>query len=201
MLRVGVTGGIGSGKSTVCRVFRVLGIPVCIADDIARQLMEEDPTLKAAIITTFGAGAYEDGRLNRPFLSAVFGDATKKEALDNLVHPATAAWTTAWFSKQSGAYAIKESALFLEAGLAHTVDVLVGMSAPEDTRIQRVSARSPLTDKAIRERMMAQMDAEEKMQRCDYVIINDGQNALLPQVLALHRIFSTGSASLKQQHF
>jgi dephospho-CoA kinase len=188
MLKIGLTGGIGSGKSTIARVFGLLGIPVYYADDAAKRLMQEDPGLRAAIIRHFGEEAYTNNQLNRAWLGAqVFGSAEKVKLLNSLVHPATIADAARWMSEQHSAYTLKEAALIFESGSEKELDYVIGVSAPEDIRIKRVMERDKTDADAIRKRMQNQMDEAEKMSRCDFVIVNDEQQLVIPQVLSLHR--------------
>ena len=190
MLKVGVTGGIGSGKSVVCRVFAALGIPVFNADEAARYVMANDQALKHAITGLLGEVVYVSGKPDRERIAAmVFGDAGKLKQLNALVHPVTIAYANDWMSAQEGAYAIKEAAIFFESGSYKEMDVMVGVFAPVDLRLARTVIRSGFTEEKVSAIMAQQMDEDEKMNRCDHVIINDDQQALLPQVLMLHEIF------------
>lgn len=187
MFRVGITGGIGSGKSLVAELFHVLGVPVLHADDTAKYLMEHDDELKASIIRHFGEKAYENGRLNRPFLaSAVFGKPERLELLNSLVHPATIAWSERWAAAQTSPYTLKEAAIFFESGSYREMDRMIGVYAPEAMRLQRAMQRDGATEAAIRERMARQMNEDEKMSRCDFIIRNDGTQSVIAQVLRLH---------------
>jgi dephospho-CoA kinase len=189
MLKVGVTGGIGSGKSTICQVFHTLGIPVFNADEAARWLMENDAQLIAHIKELFGESAYEGGKLNRPYIAtAAFGDKQKLDALNALTHPATIAYGKRWMETQTTPYAIKEAALFFESGSNKEVDVMIGVYAPIEVRLQRAMHRDNVSREKILERMGKQMNEEEKMKRCDYVITNDETRAVIPQVLDLHEL-------------
>lgn len=187
MLKVGVTGGIGSGKSTVCQVFRTLGIPVFNADDAAKWLMENDAKLVSGIKALFGEAAYENSKLNRPFIAAqAFNDREKLQALNALTHPATIAYGKRWMEEQTTPYAIKEAALFFESGSDKEVDVMIGVYAPQEVRIARAMKRDHISREQVLERLSKQMNEEEKMSRCKYVIINDDTKAVIPQVLELH---------------
>lgn len=188
MLRVGITGGIGSGKSLVCDVFRVFGVPVSNADDNARYLMEHDTTLIAGIKNLFGEAAYQNDTLNRAYLAQhVFSQPEKLAQLNALVHPAAIAFGNQWFQRQTAPYAIKEAAIFFESNTHTEMDVMIGVWAPEALRMARVLKRNATTEAAVRARMAQQMPEEEKMRRCDFVITNDDKTAVLPQVLALHQ--------------
>lgn len=187
MLKVGITGGIGSGKSTVCQVFRTLGIPVFYADEAARRLMENDLQLVAAITELFGPEAYENGRLNRPFIAGTaFREPEKLQQLNAVTHPATIQYARNWMAKQTTPYAIKEAAIFFESGSNKDVDVMIGVYAPAELRIHRAMLRDGATRQKIEARMAQQMNEEEKMKLCDYVITNDDVQAVIPQVLAIH---------------
>lgn len=187
MLSIGLTGGIGSGKSTVARVFEVLGIPVYYADMAAKELMNSDPALREALISTFGRETYTGNTLNRSYLSAlVFADPYKLEQLNALVHPVTIDHAAAWFAEQQTPYAIKEAALLFESGASAHLDFIIGVTAPAALRIKRVMDRDQLTREEVQRRMNRQVEDVIKMKLCDAVIHNDEQQAVLPQVLALH---------------
>lgn len=189
MLKVGITGGIGSGKSTVARMFQLLGIPVYYADTAAKRLMETDAQLIERIRTRLGAMAYENGRLNRAYIAQrVFNDKAELEWLNQQVHPATVADAAAWFAQQKAPYALKEAALLFESGSAGELDLIIGVFAPEAVRIHRVMQRDGVTAAQIRERMRNQIEETVKMKLCHYQIINDEQQLVIPQVLQLHQI-------------
>ncbi|HVW58606.1 MAG TPA: dephospho-CoA kinase [Puia sp.] len=189
MLRVGLTGGIGSGKSTVAGIFEVLGVPVAYADREAKKVMTEDPILRQQIILHFGENAYTDGRLNRPYLaSQVFSDKKKLELLNSLVHPATIAAGEKWMDAQKDRtpYAIREAALIFESDSVRYMDFVIGVYAPAALRIHRVLQRDKLSREEILQRMRNQIDEDIKMKLCDAVIYNDEQHPVISQVLSLH---------------
>jgi dephospho-CoA kinase len=190
MLRVGLTGGIGSGKSTVAALFEVLGIPVSYADREAKQVMNEDPVLREAIIRHFGAIAYAGGTLNRPYLaSEVFTSPEKLELLNSLVHPATISAGQKWVEQQAikgHPYVVREAALIFESRSALYLDFVIGVHAPSALRIHRAMQRDNSTREEVIRRMTNQIDEDIKMKLCDAVIENDEQEAIIPQVLALH---------------
>lgn len=187
MLKIGLTGGIGSGKTTIAQVFEVLGIPVYYADLAAKNLMNLDPELKKQIIASFGTEAYKDDALDRAFLAErVFGDSEKLARLNAIVHPATLRDADAWMKNQKTHYAIKEAALIFEAGLEKYFDYIIGVTAPETLRLERVQQRDLSSTEQIIQRMSQQMDEKEKINRCDFVIVNDGVQAVVPQVLSIH---------------
>lgn len=189
MLKVGITGGIGSGKSIVCQVFHTLGIPVFNADLAARELVNTDPALIQAIKRLFGPDIYINGKLDRQEVSAiVFKEPVKLKQLNALVHPATIAYGKAWMEKQTTPYVIKEAAIFFESGSYKDMNVMIGVFAPKELRIQRAIQREGMSLEKVRERMASQMDEEEKMKRCDYVIINDGVYPVIPRVNELHQL-------------
>ena len=187
MLRIGITGGIGSGKSTVAHIFNVLGIPVYDADAAAKRLVAQNEDLKQKIINAFGKEAYTDGILNRKYLSSkVFTDPEKIKLLNSLVHPATIQDADEWMREQDSPYVVKEAALIFESGSHKHLDHVIGVSSPEELRIQRTMLRSNLSRGEVLSRMKQQMDEEKKMALCDFIIINDEEQMVIPQVLALH---------------
>lgn len=192
MLKVGLTGGIGSGKSTVAGIFAVLGIPVYSSDLGARRLMNEDPELIKGIIAAFGQESYKDGQLDRAYLAAVvFNNKEKLAILNALVHPATIRDGERWMESQHGVpYAIKESSLIFEAGMQPQFDFIIGVGAPDPLRIKRVMDRDHIDADQVRRRMKNQIQVSIKLLLCDAVILNDEQHAVIPQVLALHHRLS-----------
>ena len=192
MLTIGLTGGIGSGKSTVAKIFEVLGIPVFNADLQAKQLMEENLDIRSAIQAQFGPETYTDGKLNRSILSAkVFSNSYLLDRLNSIVHPITIAYANSWAKRQTSPYVIKEAALIFEAGSGANLQYVVGVYAPKALRIHRVMQRDQFTREQVIERMNRQIKEEIKMKLCDYVLINDEQRLLTPQVLQLHKTFLT----------
>ena len=187
VLKVGLTGGIGSGKSTVAQIFEVLGIPVYYADVEAKRLMNEDPELRSAIVEAFGKQAYHENTLNRKYISSiVFSDRAKLDLLNSIVHPATKKDGETWMHHQITPYAIHEAALIFEANVNERLDYVIGVSSPMELRIKRAMQRDNASREEVLERMNKQLDVETKISRCDFVLINDEQQLLIPQVLALH---------------
>lgn len=188
---IGITGGIGSGKSTVARIFGLLGIPVYSADDAAKEIMVKDQLLIAQIKDHFGAEAYlPDGNLNRKFISnIVFSDKAQLEKLNSIVHPATIRDSEVWAQKQRSPYVIKEAALLFETESFHHVNRTIGVYAPESLRILRVMKRDGVSRDEVLARMHKQIDDRIKMKLSDFVIYNDEQQMVIPQVLALHKLF------------
>jgi dephospho-CoA kinase len=187
MLKVGLTGGIGSGKSTVAKIFGILGIPVYYADDAAKRLMNEDEELKAAIIHHFGTESYINNQLNRSWLaSLVFNNEEKLALLNSITHPATIYDANKWMENQNSPYVIKEAALLFESGSDANLDYVIGVYAPAPLRIRRTMQRDHITEEEVLKRMARQMNEEDKIGRCDFVITNDEREMVIPQVLALH---------------
>jgi len=198
VLRVGLTGGIGSGKSTVAQIFEVLGIPVYYADIAAKKLMNEDAELRSAITNIFGKEAYLHGILDRKYISSiVFSDPAKLKALNSLVHPATKKDGEAWMQQQTSPYAIHEAALIFEAKVSERLDQVIGVSSPLELRLKRAMERDKVNRDEVLKRMDQQLDEDIKMSKCDFVLINDEHQLLIPQVLDLHEKLIVSS---KQKH-
>ncbi|GAB4397780.1 MAG: dephospho-CoA kinase [Microscillaceae bacterium] len=191
---IGITGGIGTGKSTVCRIFALLGVPIYDSDTRARWLMNHLPVLKQAIIAHFGQQAYQDdGTLNRVYMARqVFQDAEKVKLLNQLTHPRVGQDFLEWVSlHQDHPYLLNEAALLFESGRYKTLHQTIVVQAPEKLRIERVMQRDPHRSEAdIRAIMQKQMPEEEKKAQADYIITNDESQMLIPQVLALHQLLS-----------
>jgi dephospho-CoA kinase len=197
-LKIGITGGIGSGKTTVCKIFETLGIPIYYADDRAKALYLENADLKQGVIQFFGAESYfSDGQLNRKWISDLaFQDPELLKKLNALVHPAVQKDGNVWHDAQSNVpYTLKEAALLFESGGDKYLDKIITVYAPKSLRIERVIKRSEgtMTKEDVEARMAKQMSEEEKKDRADYVIFNDGNKALIPQVLAIHHKILAGN--------
>ncbi|NBX28790.1 MAG: dephospho-CoA kinase [Chitinophagia bacterium] len=187
MLKVAITGGIGSGKSLVCQVFKTLGIPIFNADAVSNQLVEHDTGLKASIIKLFGKEAYINNNYNRKYIAhIVFSQAEKLKALNELIHPKAIEAAKQWFEKQQTPYAIKEAAILFESKAEQDIDIIIGVTAPEQIRIERVMQRIGCSKDEVIKRMQQQMPEDEKMKKCNYIIHNDNVTALIPQVLQIH---------------
>lgn len=189
MLRVGITGGIGSGKSTVCAVFETLGIPVYYADTETKQLYTKNSGLKDAVINAFGPDVYLNGNLDRAKMaSIVFSNKEKLNQLNQIVHPFVIQdfedWCKLHTNKQ---YVIKEAAIMFESGSYKQLDVIVGVIAPEEVRIERTMKRDGLSREEVVQRINKQMPADEMAKRCHYIIENNGHESLIVQVLDLHK--------------
>jgi dephospho-CoA kinase len=198
MLKVGITGGIGSGKTTVCQVFKTLGIPVLHADEAGRYLMENDALVIDGIKMLFGEAVYKAGVLDREQVSnIVFKRPGILEQLNTIVHPATIRYGRQWMEAQQGPYAIKEAAIFFESGSYTEMDVMIGVYAPRKIRILRATKRDNVPQEKILKRMSHQMSELEKMKRCHHVITNDGKKAIIPQVMLIHEKLLAQSATHK----
>jgi dephospho-CoA kinase len=188
MLKVGLTGGIGSGKSIVCQVFKTLGIPIFNADNAAKFLMQHDISLMNEIKKIFGEGIYKNNQLQSTTLAnIVFADKQKLQQLNELAHPATIAFANNWINTQNGPYIIKEAALFFESGTDSEMNIMIGIFAPKELRIKRVLERNSLTIHEVEARIAQQMNEDEKMDRCNFIITNNDLMAVIPQVLLIHQ--------------
>lgn len=186
MLRIGLTGGIGSGKTTVARIFSSLGIPIFNADESAKRLMSENENLRSAIIEKFGIDSYIGKDLNRAHLAKlVFADPEKLRWLNTLIHPLTIADAKKWMDTQQSPYVIKEAALLFESGAAAGLDFVIGVTAPETLRINRILQRDKTDLAQAKKRMDQQLEESLKVKLCDFVIKNDETTPLLPQVLKI----------------
>jgi len=187
MMKVGLTGGIGSGKSTVAKIFAALGVPVYYADKQAKHLMETSAELIQQIKDQFSEKAYENGKLNTRFLAeVVFHDKEKMASLNGIVHPHTIKDANEWMQKQTHPYAIKEAALIFESGSQGEYDLIIGVQAPHPLRILRTMKRDKIEREKVLERMDNQLDERIRLRLCDLIIENDEQRLLIPQVLAVH---------------
>lgn len=188
MLKVGLTGGIGSGKTLVCSVLEKLGVAVYYADSEARRLMNSDPELVLQISRLFGNKAYEGGILKREFIAQrVFKDKVLLTRLNELVHPAVRMDFSRWANEQKPAfYVVEEAAILFESGSDRNMDLTVGVFAEKELRVQRVMQRDGIAREQVRMRMNSQMNEKEKMERADMVIYNDGKLMILPQIINTH---------------
>ncbi|ALJ06621.1 dephospho-CoA kinase [Pseudalgibacter alginicilyticus] len=187
MMVVGLTGGIGSGKTTVAKAFFALGIPVYIADDEAKKLMRTSKTIKRKLITLFGEEAYIDNELNRPFLAdIIFNDKSYLEKMNAIVHPRVARHFNKWLLKQNSPYVIKEVAILFENDGYKNCDVVVTVVAPKSLRIKRLLERDTTTVKKIEAIMANQWTDEEKVKLSDYVIENIDMETTKNQVKNTH---------------
>jgi len=192
MLKVGITGGIGSGKTTVCKVFELLGIPVFYADDVAKSIMQTDPVLKTALLDTFGENSYtKDGMLNRAYISSiVFNDKQELEKLNSLVHPAVLRAFDNWvLEHHESPYVIKEAALLYESGGFKMCNKSILVIAPTLIKMNRVKLRDGISEEDIQLRMNRQFSDEMKIKYADHILNNDEKQLLIPQIIQLHQQF------------
>ena len=194
MYKVGITGGIGSGKSTVCRMLAERGVAIYDADSRAKELMSTSEPLRKALIENFGGEVFNSEGLNRAYLaSKVFNDAEQLRLLNSLVHPAVIADFEVWAEEQEGHYVGFESAILFEAGLENRVDVVVAVMAPESLRVERVMARDGHSKEQVMARIKSQMSDDERSDRSKYSIVNINVEDLEEDVEQLHRRLSYDS--------
>lgn len=189
MLKAGITGGIGSGKSTVARVFGLLGVPVYHADDAARQLLNDDPVISASVRKLLGDEVFRGGRPDRKLIAArVFSDKEKLAKLNAIIHPAVRDHFEDWVAAHSDApYLLKEAAILFESGTWKELDKIITVTAPEQVRIARVMKRDGASEQDVRSRMASQMSEEEKIRLSHFVIRNGDDDLVIPQALEVHR--------------
>jgi dephospho-CoA kinase len=185
--KLGITGGIGSGKTSVCRVFEVLGIPVFSADSEAREIMENDNDIIAGINYITGKDLYKNGSLNREELaSIIFNDTTILKKVNSLVHPAVFDRFAKWTLIQSTPYVIMEAAILFESGASVVVDKIATVVAPVEQRMKRVVLRNKLSQEQVMERMRNQIDDEERIRQSDFIISNSENDMIIPSILKIH---------------
>ncbi|MFK7807353.1 MAG: dephospho-CoA kinase [Saprospiraceae bacterium] len=193
MLKVGITGGIGSGKTTACRKFAILGIPTYYADEEAKRLMVEDRVLIRQVKNLFGKEAYlPSGKLNRKHIASIaFNDKSKLAALNAAVHPAVAKDSMRWFKQQKGCpFALQEAALFYESGSYKRMDCMITVTAPVEIRMERVMKRDGISKEEVMARISNQIDEREKVKRADFVIYNDPNHNLIQQIVKIYHQLS-----------
>ncbi len=194
MLKIGLTGNMGSGKTTVSKIFEILGVPVFYADDEAKRVMVTDPILVEDIKSAFGDKAYfDDGALNRKHISAiVFNNDDELRRLNALVHPAVFRAFDTWVENISGVpYVVKEAALLFESDSYKLCDHTIMVQAPVEDRISRAMKRDGLTRAEVESRNTRQFSEEKKTALANYIVKNDNIQLVIPQVLELHRVFSS----------
>ena len=186
---IGLTGGIGAGKSVVAKIFTTLGIPVFNADEAAKQMMQTSPSIKEKLIEQFGSSIYNVSGLQKEKLAdIVFNDSFQLQLLNAIVHPETIQAAKDWAAKQTSPYVIKEAALIFESGAADGLFKVIGVTAPLSLRIHRVMQRDGVSKEQVEARMQHQISDSIKMRLCDYVIQNNNQQMLIPQVLELDKL-------------
>ena len=187
-IMIGLTGGIGSGKSVVSKVFATLGIPVFNADEEAKRIMQTSTEIKTKLIEQFGTDIYNESGLDKEKLaSIVFNDPFQLQLLNAIVHPLTIQAAKDWAAKQTSAYVIKEAALIFESGAADGLFKVIGVTAPLSLRTHRVMQRDGITKDQVDARMRNQISDTIKMRLCDYVIENNNQQMVIPQVLEIDK--------------
>lgn len=188
MLKIGITGGIGTGKSFVSKIFKSMGVPFYDADKAAKDIMTNSDIVRRGLMDAFGSETYcEDGALNRKWLAdKVFKDPEKLQVLNGIVHPVVIQNAVDWAEKQRGAYSLKEAALLYESGSYQSLDYTILVEAPLELRIERVIKRDQVSEEEVLDRMSRQMSEEEKKGYADFIVVNDEITPLLPQVLAIH---------------
>ena len=192
MMIVGLTGGIGSGKSTVARFFETLGVPVYNSDKEARMLMRSSKKVKQAIVDLLGADAYQDNRLNKPYISEqIFNNKDLLEKLNAIVHPAVREHFLQWVNQQNAAYVIQETALIFENEMQDFYDKVILVTAPKTLRIERVSRRDDLKPEVIITRMNNQLTDAEKIPLTNFIIENIELSKTKKEVAKLHKILLT----------
>lgn len=185
---IGITGGIGSGKSVVSRILQLMGYTVYSSDQRAKEIMVEDQSIISGLKNLFGEAAYTNSNLNRSYIATqLFQDDSKRIAMNNLVHPAVRADFQQWIENQKSPILFQESALLFETGNYKSFDGIILVTAPEEVRMQRVKERDQLTDEQVQARFNAQLSEEEKMKLTNHIIYNDGNQLLVPQILDLLR--------------
>lgn len=186
-IKIGITGGIGSGKSVVSRLLAMMGIPVYISDVETKLLMVSDSVIRSELVALLGEEVYADGMLNKPLLASyLFGNPEHARQINGIVHPRVKDDFRQWTQCRCSSSVVGiESAILIEAGFAGEVDVIVMVYAPEEVRISRAIRRDASSREQIEKRIRSQMSDEEKRGKADYIIVNDGETPLIPQVLNL----------------
>ena len=187
-IRLGVTGGIGSGKSSVCRVFNVLGIPVFYSDPEAKAIMNNDLSVRSKINAIAGKDLYLSGNLDREELSTmIFNDEELLGRVNALIHPLVFQNFIQWADKQIAPYVIMEAAILFESGASELVDKVLTVVAPLDQRIERTVKGNQLTREQVMDRIRNQMDDDIRVKNSDYIIYNSENDMIIPSVLRIHR--------------
>jgi len=192
MKKVGVTGGIGSGKSLVCKIFRCLNVPVFSADDEAMILLETDLEIRLALTGFFGKELFLSGKLNKQMLAGlIFNDKKNMNIVNNAIHPAVLERFAEWCTCQTkSAYVIMEAAIIFETGTDRFLDKVINISVPEVIRIERVCKRDGVSKEKVIERINNQLTENKRKEKADINLVNDGKKMLLPQILEVHKLFS-----------
>jgi len=188
MVVVGLTGGIGSGKTTILKCFQSIGVPVYIADEEAKALMNRSKVIRRKLIDLFGSDAYKDGTLNRPYLaSQIFNDRSVLSKMNAIVHPKVAAHFKRWLKKQNADYVIKEAAIIFENNLENQYNYIITVVADEALRIQRVIKRDNSSEEKVKSIIKNQLSDAEKIKKSDFVILNNNLEDAKKQVFKIHK--------------
>ncbi|MCG6186895.1 dephospho-CoA kinase [Maribellus maritimus] len=188
-IKIGITGGIGSGKSTICNIFKLLGVPVFEADTIAKQLLDSDSKIKTKLIHLFGEGIYMDnGRVNRKKLAnIIFNDNIQLEKMNKMVHPVVREKFNDWVDKQNHKYIIHEAAILFESGFYKMMDFNILVSAEKRHRIERVKKRDGVSEAQVLERISRQWTDKEKRKLASIEIINDNKRLIIPEIIEIDK--------------
>lgn len=183
MVKIGITGGIGSGKSFICKMLSELGYPIYDCDNEAKRVMMESEEIRQRLITLIGENAYIGNKLNKPVIAEyLFADKSNAQRINLIVHPVVKKDFLDWTNSQTSPIVIQECAILFESGFEDTVDKTIEVYAPEETRLQRAMARDKASESQIRARMAQQMPEEEKRNKADFTIVNDGETDLITQI-------------------
>ena len=195
MIKIGITGGIGSGKTTVCKIFELLGVPVYYADEASRELLENDKEIKNKIVAVFGEEVLDDagGIVRKKVANLVFENEAQLQKLNAIIHPAVGFHFEDWLKQHITApYILKEAAILFESGAYKQMDKVISISAPSELRIDRVVKRDGVSKEEVEFRIKNQLTEEERIKRSQFVIVNDEEQLLIPQVIKIHQeILST----------
>ena len=196
MLNIALTGGIGSGKTLVSRVFHLLGVPIYYSDSQAKKLYD-DPAIKSKVISLLGNDAYQGSTLNKAYVSnLIFNDNSLLQHLNSIIHPAVRTHYSDWVKRQQSPFVIQESALIFESQLQENFDKVILVTAPIDIRLSRVLIRDKSTEERIKKRMESQLLDKDKINLADYIITNDGVSKILPQIISIYHKLQSLDTSL-----
>ncbi|MGD9558017.1 MAG: dephospho-CoA kinase [Mangrovibacterium sp.] len=191
MLKIGITGGIGSGKSTICKFFSILGVPVFMADVEAKMLMNRSPLIRERLTTLFGQEIYGKDSFpdRRKLAEIIFHSPDLLKKVNEIIHPEVRNYFMQWVQNQSAAYVVYEAAILFETGYYRMMDFTILVTAPEEERIRRVLAREETTEEDVKSRIQQQWPDQEKAKLADYVIQNNNEELILPQLIELDKKF------------
>lgn len=191
MLKLGITGGIGSGKTIVCEIFNTLHVPVYLADDRAKFLTETDTEIQNSIIREFGEESFINSTYNRQYIaSVVFYEKEKLQALNRIIHPKVEKDFSDWYKKQKSSYVVHEAAILFESGVYKQMDYTLFVDAPVNYRIERVVKRDGIPGEQVKLRLKNQWPADKIRNMADWTVINDGKTLILPRILEIHKFLT-----------